>query len=96
MFFSGQEKEQILNKYKDNISEEVLKALKRRFPVEDSDWKINGITPKMVQVGEKSYWIEYNKKYLVGKISSLIESNFIHIETSILRRTVKFYLDYLK
>lgn len=96
MLLTEEDKKEIRDKYKDNVSKEVLNALKRSFPVEDSDWKINGITPRMIQVGEKSYWIEHNKKYLVGKISMMLEDKFPDVDTATLRRTVKFYLDLMK
>ena len=96
MLLSEEEKKQILDKYKNNTSEEVLKALKRRFPVEASDWMINGVGMKMISVEGKSFWIEHHKKYLVGKISLILQDLFPNVDTGTLRRTVKFYLDLMK
>ena len=57
--------------------------------------KLDG-TRKMISVGEKSYWIEGHKKYLVGKISLILEDQFPHVDKGTIRRTIKFYLDLMK
>jgi hypothetical protein len=51
---------------------------------------------KQILVDDKLYMLSQNKKYLVNKISSIIEETFTSVEKPILRRTVKFYLDMLK
>lgn len=96
MILSEEEKEDIRKKYKDSTSTEVLNHLKRHFPVNEIDWTINGVKPKMISVGEKSYWIEGNKKFLVNKISNVVEDVFPSLDKPTLRRTVKYYLDILK
>lgn len=96
MILTEQDKKEILDKYKDNISKEVLTALKRGFPVQETNWNIGPSDMKMISVGEKSYWIEGHKKYLVGKISLILEEQFPNVEKGLIRRTVKFYLDLMK
>jgi hypothetical protein len=51
---------------------------------------------KQILVDEKLYMLSQNKKYLVNKISSILEETFTSVEKPTLRRTVKFYLDMLK
>ena len=51
---------------------------------------------KQVLVDDKLYMISQNKKYLVNKISSILEEMFPSVEKPILRKTVKYYLDVLK
>jgi hypothetical protein len=96
MRITEEDKKEILNKYKDNTSEEVLRALKRRFPVEESNWELDGVKLKMISVEGKSYWIKEHKKYLVGKIFLILEDKFPDVDTGTLRRTIKFYLDLMK
>jgi hypothetical protein len=96
MLLTEEDKKEIRDKYKDNISKEVLNALKRGYPVEKSPWNVGDFNPNMISVGNKSYWIEGNKKYLVGKISSIMEEQFPVVDVPTLRRTVKFYLDLMK
>lgn len=96
MILTEEDKKEILDKYKDNISKEVLNALKRRFPVEQVNFRVGPSDAKMISVGNKSYWIEGHKKYLVGKISLILEEQFPNVEKGLIRRTVKFYLDLMK
>lgn len=96
MILSEEDKKEILDKYKDNISKEVLNALKRGFPIEEVNFTFGSQFPKMIGVGGKSYWIEGHKKYLVGKISLMLEDQFPNVDKGTLRRTVKFYLDLMK
>jgi hypothetical protein len=37
--------------------------------------------------------LERNKKYLVGKLFSYLESEWVHLGEPTLRRTIKKYLD---
>jgi hypothetical protein len=46
-----------------------------------------------MMVDDKIYNIEYKKKYLVGKISSLIQDEWVHLENDVLRRTIKKFID---
>lgn len=96
MILSEQEKEDIRKKYKDSTSPDVLNHLKRHFPVTEHDWTINNLSPMIITVDEHQYWIKGHKKFLVNKISSILEDEFPSVEKSVIRRTVKYYLDILK
>lgn len=92
MRLTEQEKKDILKKYEDNTSEELLIHLKRHFPVyeEKTPW---GATIKFIQVDDKVRPLASNKKYLVNKISSLLEDTWIGLGIPTIRRTVKKYID---
>lgn len=96
MIISEQEKEDIRKKYEGNYSNEVLIHLRRNFPVYEfnSEWMESPL--KQILVDDKLYMLSQNKKYLVNKISSVLEDVFPSVEKSLLRRTVKYYLDILK
>ena len=95
MILSEQEKEDIRKKYEGNYSNEILIHLRRNFPVYEFESK--WMSPiKQVLVDDKLYMISQNKKYLVNKISSILEEMFPSVEKPILRKTVKYYLDVLK
>lgn len=97
MILSEQEKEDILRKYSDNTSEEVLRHLRRHFPIGEPTIKIGDFNPIMISFEDgKSYWIDGNKKYLVNKIFTQIEDNFPSIDKSTIRRTIKKYLDFFR
>ena len=93
MILTEEEKKQILSKYDGNTSNELLTYLKRNFPVSEFkfDWMNKPI--KQMMVDDKIYNIEYKKKYLVGKISSLIQDEWVHLENDVLRRTIKKFID---
>lgn len=95
MIISEQEKEDIRKKYEGNYSNEILIHLRRNFPVYEFESK--WIQPhKQILVDDKLYMLSQNKKYLVNKISSILEDIFPSVEKPLLRRTVKYYLDVLK
>jgi hypothetical protein len=96
MLLTEQEKEEIKKKYEDNISKEVLAHLKRYYPIYEFNMKFMDSPVKQILVDDKLYMLSQNKKYLVNKISSIIEETFTSVEKPFLRRTVKFYLDMLK
>ena len=93
MNISEEEKKQILSKYKNDTSEEVLNYLKRNFVTTKTslDWMPEPI--RMIIIGDKTYIIKGNKKFLVSKISSIIDDIFIGVNEKILRRTIKKFLD---
>ena len=93
MLISEEERQEILSKYKDDTSDELLTYLKRHFPVHEvkSEWIT---TPyKFIQVDGKTRPLIANKKYLVSKISSIVEDEWISLGIPMIRRTVKKYLD---
>jgi hypothetical protein len=96
MILSEQEKDDIRKKYEGNYSNEILTHLKRNHPVYEFNSKFMDSPIKQILVDDKLQMISKNKKYLVNKISSMLEDTFPSIEKSILRRTVKYYLDMLK
>lgn len=96
MILSEQEKEDIRKKYKDSTSAEVLNHLKRNYPVYEFELKFMETPIKQILVDDKLYILAQNKKFLVNKISSIVEEVFPQIEKPVLRRTVKYYLDVLK
>ena len=93
MRITESEKKEILSKYNENTSSELLTYLKRNFPVSELnfDWMTNPI--KQIYIDDKSYHIEDNKKYLVGKLANYHEDEWTHLDNSVLRRTIKKFLD---
>lgn len=96
MILSEEEKEDIRKKYEGNYSNEVLVNLRRNFPVYEFTSKWMDSPVKQILVDDKLHLLSQNKKYLVNKISSVLEDTFPSVEKSLLRRTVKYYLDILK
>ena len=96
MILSEQEKEDIRKKYEGNYSNEILIHLRRNYPVYEFEAKFMDSPFRQILVDDKLYILSKNKKYLVNKISSVLEDTFTSVEKPILRRTVKFYLDMLK
>ena len=48
---------------------------------------------KQVSIDYKTYNIEHNKKYLVGKLTNYLEDEWVHLDNAVLRRTIKKFLD---
>lgn len=88
---SEEERKEILKKYQDNTSGELLTYLKRHFPMGEVETPF-GIK-RYVMVDDKMRYLEQNKKYLVNKISGMVESEWISLGDEVLRRTVKKYID---
>lgn len=93
MLITEEEKNDILSKYSDNTSDELLNHLKRNYPVyeETLDWLEKPI--KFISVNLKSTPIFGNKKYLINKIYNLIGDNWIHLGEPMIRRTIKKFID---
>ena len=92
MIISEQEKKDILSKYSNDTSDELLNHLKRHFPVSEVE-AIFGGKYKFIQVDDKSRPLLGNKKYLVSLISNLVEDEWSSLGKPLIRRTVKKYLD---
>lgn len=92
MRLTEEERKEILSKYKDDTSDELLTHLKRHFPVHETEPLFGG-TYKFIQVDGKSRPLMSNKKYLVGKIYQLVEDDWISLGEQMIRRTIKKYLD---
>lgn len=95
MRITEQERKEILSKYNDDTSDELLRHMKRNFPVQELKMAFKGPV-KFIYIDDKSHFIEGNKKYLVGKISSLLEDEWIHLGIPKIRRTVKKFIDGIK
>jgi hypothetical protein len=93
MKITEEEKKDIMSKYEGTTSDELLTYLKRHFPVHEIklDWMENPV--KQISIDHKTYMLERNKKYLVGKLFSYLESEWVHLGEPTLRRTIKKYLD---
>ena len=91
-----EEKKDILSKYSNGTSDEVLFYLKRNFPTHEINLEWMKTPAKFIQVDDKTRPLLGNKKYLVSKIYYLIQERFPNIEESVLRRTIKKYLDGIK
>lgn len=93
MLITEEEKNDILSKYSENTSDELLNHLKRTFPVyeETLDWLEKPI--KFMSVDLKSTPIIGNKKYLTNKIYNLISDDWSRIGEPMIRRTIKKYID---
>jgi hypothetical protein len=91
MKLTKEEKDEIMSKYNDNTSEQLLKHLKRTFPAYVNT--IADIITKMIIINDKPYILKGNKKFLVNKISSILEDEWVFLDKNELRRTVKKYID---
>lgn len=93
MNISEEEKKQILSKYKDDTSDEILNYLKRHYTTTKTylEWMPEPML--MININDKFYHVKGNKKFLVGRLSSLLEPLFSNIDIKVIRRTIKKYLD---
>ena len=93
MKLTENEKKEILSKYDGTTSDELLNHLKRNFPVVDFkfDWMNKPI--KQMLIDDKLYLIDNNKKYLVNKLSSFLEDDWVHLDRQVFRRTLKKFID---
>ena len=93
MRLTEQEKKDILSKYSDDTSNELLLHLKRNFPVYETTLSFNDNTIKLMVINDKSMLVKGNKKNIVNRISRLIEDEWSHLGDQKLRRTIKKYID---
>jgi hypothetical protein len=93
MRITESEKKEILSKYNGNTSNELLTYLKRNFPTSDYTHPFFDEPIKRISIDDKSHIIKGNKKYLVNKIMSYIEDEWVHLGNDVLRRTVKKFID---
>ena len=93
MIISEEEKKEILSKYQENISDELLNHLKRHFPVHEHkfDWLEEPI--KQISIDHKMYVLQNNKKYLVGKLFNYVRDEWLNLDDKTIRRTIKKYID---
>lgn len=93
MRITEEERKQILSKYVDDTSDELLTHLKRHFPVHEVNHDWMKVPMKFIQVDDKTRPLMSNKKYLVGKIYSIVVDDWISLGEQKIRRTIKKYLD---
>lgn len=92
LMISEEEKKEILSKYQDNTSDELLVYLKRHFPY--GKHEMQGWDPKAyIVIDGKTRFLDNNKKYLVNKIANSIREEWIHLDEPTFRRTIKKYID---
>jgi len=93
MRLTEQEKKDILSKYFDDTSNELLLHLKRNFPVYETTLSFNDNPIKLIVIDDKSMMVKGNKKNIVNRISHLIEDEWSHLGEQKFRRTIKKYVD---
>jgi hypothetical protein len=93
MRITEEEKREILSKYDDNTSNELLTHLKRTYLIttQKLDWMKTPI--KFIQIGDKSRILTGNKKVTVDRLYSLEEDRWMNLGKPIIRRTIKKFLD---
>jgi len=93
MILTEEEKREILSKYNDNTSNELLTHLKRTYPVttQKSDWMKTPI--KYIQIEDKTKILTSNKKNMVDRIYSIEEDRWMSLGKPVIRRTIKKFLD---
>ena len=96
MRITEEERKEIMSKYDGTTSDELLNHLKRHFPVIKIkfDWMEKPL--KQISIDHKTYMLDGNKKYLVGKLFNYLESDWVHLGEPMIRRTIKKYLDGIK
>ncbi len=96
MRITEEERKEIMSKYDGNTSNELLTYLKRHFPVTEFKFDWMEVPIKQLSIDSKTYTINSNKKYLVGKLFNYLQDEWTHIDTPTLRRTIKKFLDGIK
>jgi len=93
MRITEQERKDILSKYENETSDELLTYLKRHFPTHKVDMQWMNKPAIFIQIEDKTKPLLGNKKYLVGKIFNMVEEEWIALGEQKIRRTIKKYLD---
>jgi hypothetical protein len=94
MRLTEEEKRNYMSKYDDlETSNELLNHLKRNYPTYTLDMEFMKEPQTMISVDGKSYFIRNNKKLLVSKIYFLVEDIFKSLDKSVIRRTIKKFID---
>jgi hypothetical protein len=93
MRITEEERKEILSKYVDDTSDELLTYLKRHFPTHEINFDWMKTPLKLIQIDDKTRPLVGNKKYLVGKIFQMIEDDWVALGEQKIRRTIKKYLD---
>jgi hypothetical protein len=93
LIITEEEKDEIINKYKDNTDDKLLVYLKRHFPIHQTKSEYFPKPFRFVQIDDKSRNLDDNKKYLVNRIFNEVEDEFSGMDKNIMRRTIKYYID---
>lgn len=93
MRITEEERKEILSKYVNDTSDELLTYLKRHFPTHEINFDWMKTPLKLIQIDDKTRPLIGNKKYLVGKIFQMIEDEWVALGEQKIRRTIKKYLD---
>jgi hypothetical protein len=93
MRLTEEEKKEILSKYQDNTSDELLTHLKRTYHIfsEKLDWMDAPI--KYINIDGKTRMLTNHKKNMVNRIYSLEEDRWISLGKEVIRRTIKKFID---
>jgi hypothetical protein len=93
MRITEEEKREILSKYDDNTSNELLIHLKRTYPITVQEFDFTKTPIKFIQIDGKSRILTGNKKVTVDRLFSLEEDRWMNLGKSVIRRTIKKFLD---
>lgn len=99
LIITESERKEILNKYnEENTDKKILTYLKRHHPIskpfENSNFFDDFMKHKIViQIDDKTYGVEDNKKMLVNRLFYEIDDVFPNVDVSVKRRTIKKFLD---
>ena len=89
-------KEDLEKKYSGDTDDKLFLYLRRNHPVTIN--RIEGISQPFISIfdGNKTRLLQ-NKKDMVNRIFNDVEyeEQFKHLETSVIRRTIKKYIDYI-
>lgn len=91
---SESDKNEILKKYSGNTSDEVFNYLRRHYPKKVTS-SVH-LTVEYIIIDDRIVRLG-SKKEITNRLFNEIESleKFQHIDTSVIRRTIKMYLDFL-
>ena len=96
MRITEEERKEIMSKYEGNTSDDLLRHLKRNFPISEFSFDWMKVPVKQISIDNKTYTVNSNKKYLVGKLFNYLQDEWTHIDTPTLRRTIKKFIDGIK
>jgi hypothetical protein len=93
MRITEEEKREILSKYDDNTSDELLTHLKRTYPITTQELDFMKTPIKFIHIGDKTRILTGNKKATVDRLFSIEEDRWMNLGKPIIRRTIKKFLD---
>lgn len=93
MRLTHQEKLKLLESLSDEISEELLCFLKRRYSVTIISNEFSNEPRKLIDINGKFNYLESNKKNITNKICNLVEDRWIFLGTPKIRKTIKYFLN---